>query len=87
MYRLDGLITRLDRKKEPMVHQKINLLYYKQKREELKLLLDRFEETEKRLDKVADLINEEYALSFNQWREDVRWLNTQRHKQETKAVL
>jgi hypothetical protein len=87
MQRLEGLIARLDRKKEPLVHQKINPFYYRQKREELRLLLEQFEETEKRKTEIASLINEDYALIFKQWRKDVRWLNAHRQKQQTKPVL
>ena len=87
MQRLDGLVARLDRKKEPLVHQKINPFYYRQKKEELRILLEQFDETEKRKTEIANLINEDYALIFKQWREDVRWLNAYLQKHETKPIL
>lgn len=85
--RLDGLIVKLDRKRETAIHHTINQSYYKQRREDLKVLLDQFEETERRLEKIAGVINEDYGSTFRQWRNDMRWLSGFQRSQRSKAVL
>lgn len=87
MKRLDGLIVRLDRQNELVICQKINQSYYVQKRDQLRLLLEQFEEEEKRVEELADQIREDYKIAFNQWCTDMRWLNGYKRNQNSKAVL
>jgi hypothetical protein len=85
--RLDGLVVNIERRREPAIQQKINQSYYKRRGEELKVLLTQYEETEKRLEKMASVINEDYSNTLQQWRNDMRWLSNFQRSQQSKAVL
>jgi len=54
------------------VRQNINLSYYTEKLEELKLLKEQLTEGREGLDILA---NDHYKNTYCQWRKDVLWLN------------
>ena len=73
--RVRGLITHLDREHGLVIHQNVNQFYYMQKSEELKILLERFQDEQKKQETLSHWIEVNYNEVFRQWRKDMRWLS------------
>jgi hypothetical protein len=66
------LIKTLDSNQELVLHREIDQFYYMQKREELKVLLEKFDDVETRMKTLSELIDSCYSEVFCEWRKDVR---------------
>lgn len=84
--KLQDLAARLDEEKDLVVHQRVNQFYYLEKTAELKILQEQFEEAEMKINQLTKHIECEYALVYNQWRKDIRWLNSPSQR-EFKTIL
>ncbi len=92
--KLDKLIDRMQRlvnsvgdQKDLAVHRHVNQFFYMQKIEELRVLLDRFDELSVDLEAVSLRIHSGYDLCLDQWRRDARWLNAHNLQVQSKSVL
>jgi hypothetical protein len=73
--RLDTLVTYLNKHDEFRIHQKVDQFYYMQKRAELLMLVEQFEELQERLDRTNQWIDNTYVETFDHWRMDRLWLH------------
>lgn len=73
---LQRLTSDLTGNKEYNVHSHINQFFYMQRAEELKIILEQFEEAKANLETATLRMNEKYTSTYYQWKKDVRWLNT-----------
>ncbi len=86
--RMQRIVTHLNDRNDLVLHQQVNQFFYMQKAEELKMLLDQFDDLRKSLESLTCRIDENYSLCFAQWRKDVRWLNTYlQNRERAKSVL
>jgi hypothetical protein len=76
---LQRLTSDLTNNKEYNVHSHINQFFYMQRAEELKLILEQFEEAKANLTTANLRMNEKYTSTYHQWKKDVRWLNAHLH--------
>ena len=75
IHRLQCLVSRLDDSRNLIIHRRVDQWYYMHKTEELKKLLEKFDETKTRMDMLINLIEANYKETFLCWRKDVRWLD------------
>ena len=73
--KLDTLVTYLNEHDEFRVHQKVDQFYYMQKRAELLVLVEQFEELQERLDRTNQWLDNTYVETFDHWRDDLLWLH------------
>jgi division protein CdvB (Snf7/Vps24/ESCRT-III family) len=85
--RMQRLVTYLNDRNNLILHQQVNQFFYMQKIEELKMLIQQFEEINKNLDAVTARIHEHYSLCFAQWSKDARWVNLQHFQERSKSIL
>ena len=78
--KLEAFVCRLEGNRDLNIHQMVNQFYYMQKAAEFKVLCDRLEETEKKLEILTELIESEYSIAFKNWQRDLRWLNSSTSK-------
>jgi len=77
--RLESMDEQLGYCKDLNVHRSINRFYYLQKAEELKILLEQMEESDRRLKLIAERIKIHYSEIFCTWRKQVRALSRHLH--------
>lgn len=85
--RMQRLVTYLNDRNDLVTHQQVNQFFYMQKIEELKMLLKQFEETKQMLQSLTRRIDEHYLLCFEQWRKDVRWINSHQSCERKRSIL
>lgn len=61
------------------VHSHIDQFFYMQRVEELRLLLEQFEEAKSKLELSTSRMQEAYTSTYHQWKQDVRWYNAYLH--------
>ena len=73
--KLDTLVSYLNKHDEFRIHQKVDQFYYMQRRAELLILIEQFEELQERLNRTNRWIDDKYSDTFDQWRTDLLWLH------------
>jgi len=73
--KLDELIENLELNQNLFIHRHVEQFYYMQKVSEFKLLLEQFEETRRKMDTIANRLDQTYQTTYNRWRRDLKWLH------------
>lgn len=73
--RLERLASDLADNNEYAIHSRINQFFYMQRAEEMKTVLERFQEGNEKSAAATRWIQAHYPSTYHQWRKDVRWLN------------
>lgn len=85
---LERLILTIENNNERTIHFTINQFFYMQRAEEIRMVLEQYEEARMKLEAATNWLNENYASTYHQWRKDARWLNTYlRNRNNIKSIL
>ncbi len=85
--RMELLVGDLRVRKDLVIHQRINLFFYMQKIEELKMLLEQIDEIRRELERMSSQLQTNYDLCVTRWYEDARWLNSYIMRERWKSIL
>lgn len=81
------LVAKLCEQQELTIHQQVNQFFYMQKIEELKMLMDQFDDLNRNLNGLAAKIQDSSLACFAQWRKDARWLNNRKRTPRPRSIL
>lgn len=73
--RMEVLVKAIGDQRDLAVHHQVDQFFYMQKIEELRVLLDQFNELTTSLESVTSKIHARYDLCLAHWRRDARWIN------------
>ena len=72
--RLESVASFLEHTPDLLLHRQISHPFYTQRVQELMLLMEEYNVTAERLNKITSMIDQRYEEAYCCWRRDIRWI-------------